>query len=156
MERSAICTHTIQMTILYRRDSDIVHSNSLLSVIKQSYKEYSTLDVTNVPSGHENQRMTIFFLKYFHFWRCFQHFQPLGCGSAYSDRHNSTDKSILVIKSLSYAISKDFRCSYQVLRGITQDKTLYLFPYAKLPQNADIHNLNCANTPHAPAVRKRH
>lgn len=31
------------------------------------------------------------------------------------------------------------RCSYQVPGGNTQDKTLCLFPYAKLPQNTDIH-----------------
>ena len=69
------------ITNLYRRDSDIVHSNSLLSVIKQSYNEKSTFDVTNVPSENENQREAKIFLKYPHIRRRQRHFQPHGCGA---------------------------------------------------------------------------
>lgn len=48
-------------------------------VMAQNYNKELTFDVTNVPSGHENQREAKNFLKYPHIRRRRRHFQPHGC-----------------------------------------------------------------------------
>ena len=52
----------------------------------QNYNKELTFDVTNVPSGDENQREAKIFIKYPHIRRRRQHFQPHGCGATDGER----------------------------------------------------------------------